>query len=173
MNMHILHADLLIRNVRDEDLNAVHEFASEEEICRYQAWGPNTLEDTRNYISASISETKNTPRQSYNLVVVLAATSEILGTCGIYLKGNNVAEIGFTLKKGAWGRGFGSKVALALIDYAFTRLHQDQIIATCDVLNEGSNALLKKVGFHQTRIIEKHMNIRGRARDTVFYELSK
>lgn len=100
-------------------------------------------------------------------------TSEVLGTCGIYLKGSNVAEIGFTLKKEVWGKGIGSNIARALIDYCFSHLDQHRIVATCDVLNLGSNALLKKVGFEQTQIIQKHMNIRGRVRDTAVYEISK
>lgn len=171
--MHIQYADLLIRNVKEEDLQDIHDFASQEEICRYQAWGPNSIEDTRNYISSSIAETKNQPRLSFNLVVTKVETSEVLGTCGIYLKGNDVAEIGFTLKKSVWGKGVGSNVAQALINYCFFELGQKRIVATCDVLNLGSNALLKKVGFEQIQVIEKHMNIRGRVRDTAVYEISK
>lgn len=96
MNFHF--SDLVLRNVKADDTELIHSFASLEEICRYQAWGPNSLEDTKNYIAAAIEEIKTSPRQSYNLAVT-SADGSVHGTCGIYLKGNGVAEIGFTLRK--------------------------------------------------------------------------
>lgn len=170
MNLNI--GDLILRNVEASDIESVHSFASLEEICRYQTWGPNSLDDTKNYIAAAVEEINTFPRQSYNLAVT-SSDGSFHGTCGIFLKGNWVAEIGFTLRKESWGKGIGTKVALALIDYSIHQLKQLRIIATCDVLNEGSNALLKKVGFKQTEILKAHMNIRGRLRDTICYEFTK
>ena len=167
--MNIFFEDLIIRDIKMDDLDAVHDFASIEEVCRYQAWGPNTLEETKDFIAAAVDEIHNLPRINYNSIVT-KTDGTVLGTCGIYLKGNEAAEIGFTLKKEFWGKGIGTKVALALIGYAVHDLNQNLVIATCDVLNEGSNALLRKVGFKLIRIINQHMNIRGRVRDTAYYE---
>ena len=138
----------------------------------YQAWGPNTKEDTKNYIISSMSDCLQSPRINFNFVIVDKAENKVLGTCGVYLKNTNTSEIGFTLDKKNWRKGIGSKVAKALIDFSFNELKVQLVIATCDVLNEGSKALLEKVGFQKTKTIENHMNIRGRMRDTAYYELN-
>lgn len=31
--------NLLLREIENDDFEEVHEFASQEEVCRYQAWG--------------------------------------------------------------------------------------------------------------------------------------
>jgi ribosomal-protein-alanine N-acetyltransferase len=171
--MEIHTENLLIREIENDDFEEVHKFASKEEVCRYQVWGPNSIEDTRSYILNASNERHTSPRLNYNLVVYSLKEKRVIGTCGIYLKENNISEIGFTIGNDFWGKGVGTSVAKALVDFSFIDLKLHKVIATCDVLNEGSRALLEKVGFKQANLIKNHMNIRGRSRDTLFYELKK
>ena len=77
----------------------------------YQAWGPNTEEDTKNYIISSMSDCLLSPRINYSFVIVDKIENKILGTCGVYLKNIKTSEIGFTLDKKNRRKGIGSKVA--------------------------------------------------------------
>jgi ribosomal-protein-alanine N-acetyltransferase len=38
--------DVLLRPIEEDDWSAVHARASQEQVCRYQAWGPNTPEQS-------------------------------------------------------------------------------------------------------------------------------
>jgi hypothetical protein len=42
---------LMLRNYLEEDWKTVHEYASEYEFSKYQIWGPNTVEETKAFIS--------------------------------------------------------------------------------------------------------------------------
>jgi [ribosomal protein S5]-alanine N-acetyltransferase len=42
---------MVLRPIAKDDWPAVHAWASQERICRYQAWGPNTAEQTREFVS--------------------------------------------------------------------------------------------------------------------------
>lgn len=53
--------------------------------------------------------------------VVLKASGEIIGDCGLeHMNGNRrIAELGYDLRSGIWGRGFATAAAAAVRDRAF------------------------------------------------------
>src|SRR5579863_1074837 len=140
--MKVYCGDYLVREIEEADFHDIHDFASKEEICGYQAWGPNSEEDTRNYIKNAISKRSVFPRMDYDLAIYSLKDLRVIGTCGLYLKDNDISEIGFTLSGSTWGRGIGTAIAQTLIELSFRDFDIGTIIATCDILNERSNALL-------------------------------
>ncbi len=97
-------------------------------------------------------------------VVVLKATNEVIGTCGVvpyvdtftvfpYFGGPQegglaTAEIGlmWTIGVAYQKQGFASEVAKALIQYAFADLNLHHIIATTEFDNIGSQKVMEKAG---------------------------
>src|SRR5919198_4843081 len=57
---------LTLRPLTLDDTAAVHEWPRLPESCRYQAWGPNTYEQTREYVRAVVtaSSARATPATS-------------------------------------------------------------------------------------------------------------
>lgn len=50
---------LVLRPYRIEDIDAIHYYASHEDIAKYTLWGPNTYEETVNFVMKSfINSTK-------------------------------------------------------------------------------------------------------------------
>jgi [ribosomal protein S5]-alanine N-acetyltransferase len=170
--MKIVTANLVMRDVVKDDFSAVHDIASQPEVCQYQAWGPNTESETREYFENCFKEQGEKQRKNFNLVVSTIDNNNVIATCGIFLKEGNTAEIGFSIGKEYWRKGFGTKIASTLRDYCIDELNCNKIIATCDSLNKGSQALLEKVGFSQKSFIKSDMEIKGRIRDTIVYKLS-
>ena len=41
---------LILRPFEKGDIRAVHEYASDEEVCRFVPWGPNSFKDTEQFI---------------------------------------------------------------------------------------------------------------------------
>lgn len=62
-------------------------------------------------------------------------------------------EIGYFLKRTAWGKGFSTEACRRLLKYAFEESTLPEIVATFDEKNEASRNVLLKVGFvnHGTR----------------------
>ena len=54
---------LLLRDFEDGDWQAVHCYASDPEVARFMVWGPNTEEDTREYIQRKLAEQQAEPRR--------------------------------------------------------------------------------------------------------------
>ena len=60
-------------------------------------------------------------------------------------------ELGYRLRRAAWGRGFASEVSQALVDRAFTDLGAERVTAATYVDNLGSRRVMEKVGMRLVR----------------------
>ncbi|MEU5154878.1 GNAT family N-acetyltransferase [Glycomyces sp. NPDC021274] len=60
-------------------------------------------------------------------------------------------ELIYALAHRAWGRGLGTELAQAIIDYGFTTLGLDAVHATVADRNTASLAVMKKLGFAHVR----------------------
>ena len=55
-------------------------------------------------------------------------------------------DIGWRLKRSAWGKGYATEGAKRCIEYAFSELDIRQIIAVCTIKNKKSENVMKKIG---------------------------
>lgn len=56
-------------------------------------------------------------------------------------------EIGYLLKREAWGRGYATEICRRLLRFAFEETALDQVVAVVDPANEVSQKVLRKAGF--------------------------
>ena len=85
-NIQISTARLLLREYSEGDFCGVHEYAKDPEVTHFMTWGPNTPEDTRNFIRQAISQQATLPRLSYHFAVTLNDSGQIIGGCGIHIR---------------------------------------------------------------------------------------
>jgi len=84
--------------------------------------------------------------------VVLRATGEFMGWAGLKLVAGPVNgerdfyDIGYRLRPGYWGQGYGYEAAQAWLAYGFDALGLPRICAYADVHNAGSRRILEKIG---------------------------
>jgi RimJ/RimL family protein N-acetyltransferase len=64
-----------------------------------------------------------------------------------------VASLGYRLRASAWGRGYATEGARALVRRAFTELGVSQIVATTMTVNTGSRRVLEKAGLTYVRTV--------------------
>jgi RimJ/RimL family protein N-acetyltransferase len=62
-----------------------------------------------------------------------------------------VVSLGYRLRTSAWGRGYATEGARALVWRAFTELGVSQIVATTMAVNTASRRVLEKAGMKYTR----------------------
>lgn len=55
-------------------------------------------------------------------------------------------DIGWRLKKNAWGKGYATEGAKRCLEFAFEELNLDTIIATCTEQNSKSENVMEKIG---------------------------
>jgi len=163
---------LYIREYLLSDLDAIHEYASKAEVVQFQNWGPNRLQDTRQFLAEVMSWPKQHPRMSYGFCIASKTDNSCMGGCGIYLnkKGENRAKIGYILNPKYWNQGYTTEANSSLAVYAKEELKIDLIEATCDVRNIASKRVLEKSGFQLVRLLENHYLQKGIMRDSYLFK---
>ena len=78
-------------------------------------------------------------------------TKEFIGMIGLALQKYKTEftpaiDIGWRLKRTAWGKGYATEGAKRCIEYAFNDLAINKIIAVCTVKNGKSENVMKKIG---------------------------
>lgn len=76
-------------------------------------------------------------------------------------------EIGYFLKRSAWGQGYGTEASSRLLDFAFEEGELLEVVATFDKGNVASKHVLEKVGF------KDHGSMRCYGSDGLNYRITR
>lgn len=164
---------LVLREVQPEDRRDVHRYASDPEVVKYMAWGPNTEEESRAHVAARSSAPAQSPRISWELVLELKSTSRVIGGCGIRVHSavNRDADIGYVLHRDYWGQGLVTEAASAIIEVGFSTLRMHRIWATTDPENLRSIRVLERLGMRLEGRLREHLWCKQRWRDSALYSV--
>ena len=107
-------------------------------------------------------------------------SSEFLGFVGLH-KPNlpypfaPCVEIGWRLKRDAWGKGFATEGSLAALDFAFNVLELAEILSFTSVLNNRSEAVMRRLGMINTGGNFQHPNVPDHSplKEHVLYRMTR
>jgi RimJ/RimL family protein N-acetyltransferase len=100
--------------------------------------------------------------------VVSKQTSRVVGESGItYIPGTRDVEIAWLFKADAWGNGYATEAARAVLSYAFESIGLKRIYALIDRENPASIAVANRLGMRYDRIV------RAYKRDLMRYVVEK
>lgn len=164
---------VVLRPIRESDWPRIHEWASTEEACRYQSWGPNEPADTHRFVADALNAWAEGTRA--RRVWAALAPDRDLGVIGIgELKVRSVehhqAEVAYAVHTDLWGRGFATAIAQALVGIAREEC-MHRIFGTCDPRNEASRRVLQNVGMQYEGTLRHTLQIRDGWRDSEVYAL--
>ncbi len=164
---------LLLREFVHADWESVQVYSGDPEVAKFVEWGPNTPAETKNFVRRAIDLSKDRPRQSFELAVIMQSTGKLIGGCGltITLPKFKTAAIGYVLHRDFWGQGVATEAAQALVKFGFEQLGLHRIYATCDSLNPGSARVMQKCGMRFEGEFKEDMLIKGSWRDTKLYAI--
>jgi [ribosomal protein S5]-alanine N-acetyltransferase len=162
---------LVLRELRADDADAIQEYAGDVEVVRHLDWGPNTAADTERFLAVASSAREATPRTAYHLAVVLKAAGRLIGGCRIEIRSpaHGGGDLGYALARTAWGKGYATEAAGALLEFGFERLVLHRIWATCDVENHASVRVLEKIGMRREGQLRQNVRRQGEWRDSYLY----
>ncbi|MDN5929779.1 MAG: GNAT family N-acetyltransferase [Pseudonocardia sp.] len=86
-----------------------------------------------------------------------------------------VIEVGYRLHRAAWGRGFATEGAAALVDRGFAELPIDKVVADTMTINTGSRRVMEKLGMRFVRTVHPHHDdpVPGTEHGDVRYEITR
>jgi ribosomal-protein-alanine N-acetyltransferase len=66
-----------------------------------------------------------------------------------HIRGESIIQIGYTLERAAWGKGFATEMAAAVLRYGFVDLNLPRIVGMASLQNHASQRVLEKIGLER------------------------
>ncbi len=162
---------LILRPFAETDFRSVHDYASDPEVVRYVSFGPNSEEQTREFIQRAMAPAE-TPRTKYDFAVTLKDSGRLFGGCGLYLKDERrQGFIGYVLHRRFWGQGYATELAGALVNFGFRSLGLHRITAFCDPANGASARVMEKIAMRREGLMRRDVWMKGAWRDTLYFAI--
>ena len=137
---------LWLRPFEPADLDAIHRVYSDSEVMRWVGTGPVADRATTERMLEGYAAHQRTHGFSF-WAVLERATNALIGDAGLHRTAAGETELGYTLARFAWGRGYATEAAAAWLDAAFRRLAIREVIALAEPPNRPSAHVLQKLGF--------------------------
>jgi RimJ/RimL family protein N-acetyltransferase len=107
------------------------------------------------------------------VVAERASDGGFLGWCGLtsWNPAYRSASLGYCLTEAAWGQGFATEAARALLGWAFDTLDLNRVQAQADTRNHASARVLEKLGFVREGTLREDCIVDGVVSDSWVYGL--
>ena len=66
-----------------------------------------------------------------------------------HIRGESIIQVGFSLARSAWGKGFGTEMAFAVLRYGFVERNLPRIAGIASLQNHASQHVLTKIGLER------------------------
>lgn len=96
--------NVMLRPIAEGDWPAVHAWASQDRVCRYQPWGPNTAQQTREFVRDAASAWISLRPTRFVYAITLHGPA--VGNCELNLRGQDQGEISYALHPTTGDRGW-------------------------------------------------------------------
>jgi len=144
------------RNWQLDDIDALFEMNSNEEVMRYF---PTT--STKSQCEDFITRMQNQFQKNnfcYFAVEVLGS-NEFIGFIGLCeqtyeIDFNPSIDIGWRLLPNFWGKGYATEGAKQCLHYAFNTLKLDEIVSVAPLINLTSITVMEKIGMQKIKTFD-------------------
>lgn len=142
---------LILRAFKESDLNDFYEYASVPGVGEMAGWSCHkSIDESKNILNIFI-------KGDITFAIYHKGDQKVIGSIGVENLSNDKEmdelkdlfgrELGFVLSKDYWGNGLMGEALLALIDYLFTYMNLDFLMAGYFTHNIRSKRVQGKSGF--------------------------
>lgn len=150
---------LILRDFAMDDWKPVQEYASDPQVVKLLAWGPNSAEQTIDFVRRTIEEARQAKRRKFGLAVTLKEEDgRVIGGARLDLTARyREADLGYVIHRKFWGKGYATEAARGLLELGFGRLGLHRVVASCSPENPASRRVLEKAGMrHEGHLRESN-----------------
>ena len=164
---------LVLRDFRIEDWKAVHEYAADPKAVATLPWGPNSADQTIEFVRTAIADAARLNRRKFEMAMVLRDEDRLVGGVGLRLSGteNRDADMGYVVNPAFWKRGLATEAAAAIVEFGFRQHGLHRIWAICDPDNAASARVLEKIGMIREGRLRQHKWYKEDWRDSYLYSI--
>jgi RimJ/RimL family protein N-acetyltransferase len=153
--MHLETERLILRKFEETDVERMFLMDSNPEVMKYIGVPPlSDINESKNIIKMIQQQYRD--NGVGRLAVIEKETNLLIGWSGLKLLTqeingyNNIYDLGYRFLPESWGKGYALESAKASLDFGFNDLKVETIYAHAHCENEGSNHILRKLGFEKT-----------------------
>jgi RimJ/RimL family protein N-acetyltransferase len=170
---------LLLRRFTESDVGNLHDLDGDPEVMRFINGGRP--------VSRDVIREETLPRflRAYERfegfgvwAAIERSTGEFVGWFEFYPRkdaGPEEVELGYRLRRSAWGKGYATEGSRTLISKGFTELGVQRVVAETMAVNSASRRVMEKVGLTYVRTFHQEWpeRIEGDEHGDVEYALTK
>ena len=145
---------LILRNLKQKDLECLYEYRNNEDCNRYQRYSVKEKQALANLIDLHETDLllSTVPEQHYAIAL---KTGPIIGDLSVFhQEEENCITLGFTISYRFWKKGYAYELLSFLIPMIRTAFSELDIVCLVDPENQNSIRLLKKLGFQEEAYYE-------------------
>ena len=163
---------LLLRPFTEADTNAIFALHSSPHVLRY--WDAPPYKE-RAQAERFIAGCKRLEQEGSGarLAIERATDGVFIGWCGFFKWDQEYrsAGIGYCFNDTAWGQGFATEAASAVLQWAFGTLDLNRVQSETDTRNLASARVLEKLGFVREGTLREDCIVNGEVSDSWVYGL--
>jgi len=163
---------LLLRPFAESDTGSIFALQSNSRVLRY--WDAPPWKE-RAQAERFITVCSQMEREGTGARLAIERTTDnvFIGWCHLSKWEPNYrsAKMGYCLDHAAWGKGFATEAAGALLQWAFDTLDLNRVQAETDTRNTASSRVLEKLGFVREGRLREDCIVDGEVSDSWVYGL--
>ena len=166
----VTRCSLQFRRYRPEDADALFLAGRESAGPGFTDWMPwchpgYALDEAVSYAESRPGAWER--GEDYALVILDAATGDLVGGCGInqLSREHNFANLGYWVRRSRWGQGIAVAAVQAASTLAFELLDLGRVEIVVAVGNQASRRAAEKSGAHFEGILRNRLVLHGRRHD--------
>lgn len=167
-------ARLLLRPFAEADTDAIFALQSNAHVLRYWDAPPwNERAQAERFIKRC--KQMEEEGRGVRLAIERVSNHAFIGWCGFFKWDPEYrsAGIGYCFDDKAWGQGFATEAATAVLQWAFDTLDLNRVQSEADTRNRASARVLEKLGFVHEGTLREDCIVNGEVSDSWVYGLLK
>ena len=153
---------LTVRSFQESDIPEYAAIVADPEATRFLGDGsPHSYEQAAAYVRDCIRSETTDGFARY--AVVLKETGELIGFCG-FRRMCGYVDFGWRYARRAWGNGYATDAAAAVLDYGVDTLKLSRIVVESALENAASVRVIEKIGmqFEAFGVVRGRKTVRNR-----------
>nr|WP_086662880.1 GNAT family N-acetyltransferase [Lentzea kentuckyensis] len=163
---------LVLRPFEPGDLDDLHAYRSDPEVCRYLYSEPGPIEETQQRLDKSLTMDELTEEGQW-LVMAVTLEDRVIGD--VVLKWvsekDRQGELGYVFNPAYQGKGYAREAAEAMLRIGFEEMKLHRIAAVCDPRNEPSWRLMERLGMRREAHFRESEMFKGEWGDCFIYAM--
>ncbi len=163
---------LLLRRLEMRDAPDLFDYSRDPQVAKHVLWDAQTsVSEARAYVRYMLRKYRAGEPASWGIEE--KETGRVIGTIGYmwYQRENNACEVGYSLARRCWNRGYMTEALTEVIRFSFRELGIHRVEAQHEVDNGASGAVMRKCGMRKEGTLRGRLYNKGRYVDVDLYAI--